>query len=397
MPHSRIMCGSPVPKSHRVPRNSWDAPPWNRWSFQHMREILPTVEVWRGSGTVWEFPRAHEDLDVLAFERADGVETTLGQWLEDDFADGFIVLHHGSIIYERYFNGMTERSLHLSQSVAKSITASLVGVLAERGLLDHDAPVVSYLPELETTAWREAKLQHVLDMTSGVCFDEEYTSLTSDIAKVDICSGWKPRPENSDLPETMWDLIQTFVSKEAEHGERFKYRSIETDVLAHVLERASGMKLAELLSKEVWSKIGAEESASFTIDSGGYALADGGFNATLRDYARFGQMIYDGGVANGVSVVPSEWIAGTLNRNHDKFGAPYTDSLPMGGYSNQFWLESPSRRTMMARGVFGQLIYIAPDDNMVVVKLSSWPEFLATERSLNAYSALGAISSALNG
>ena len=397
MSPSGIMQGSPVPKSMRVPRDTWDSPPWNRWSFQHIREILPTTEVWRGSGPVWELPRADADLDKLPFVLTDGSEATLGKWLVDDFTDGIIVLHQGAVVYERYFNGMNERTLHLSQSVAKSVTASVAGVFAGRGLLDHQAPVVTYLPELEHTAWRDAKLQHVLDMTTGVRFDEEYTSPTSDIAKVDICSGWRSRPVDSDLPETIWELIQTFTEKEEEHGARFLYRSIETDVLAHVLERVGGLPLAELLSREVWSKIGAEESACFTVDAGGYALADGGFNACLRDYARFGQMLHDGGVANGVRVVPSEWIARTLGRNHDKFAAPYTDSLPEGGYSNQFWLESPSRRTMMARGVFGQLIYVAPDDNMVVVKLSSWPEFLSTERSRNAYSALRAISACLNG
>jgi CubicO group peptidase (beta-lactamase class C family) len=113
----------------------WDRAPWNRWSFHHMREIVPTAEVWRGDGPVSVLPMAEKNLDGLKVKNLDGAQATLTQLLAETYTDGFIVMHRGSVVYERYFGTMTPRSLHLSQSVAKSITGMAFGVLADRGLL----------------------------------------------------------------------------------------------------------------------------------------------------------------------------------------------------------------------------------------------------------------------
>jgi CubicO group peptidase (beta-lactamase class C family) len=397
MTSHKIMQGIPVPPGARVPRQDWDRAPWNRWSFHNIREILPTKEVWRGHGRVWRLDSAAQDLGSIPFTLSDGGQTTVSNWLDDDFTDGFIVLHHGKIVYERYFTTMTERCLHLSQSVAKSVTSAVAGMLVGRGLLDPEQPVTDYLPELKRTAWKGAKLRHVLDMTTGVRFVEDYEALDSDIAMTDIATGWKPAHGRRKAPSCVWDQILGLKQQVRPHGETFEYRSIETDVLAYCMQRVTGSNLADLVSRELWQPLGAEESACFTVDCAGYALADGGFNATLRDYARFGLMIANDGVGNGRRLVPSGWIADTLNCNAEIFGAPYTDALPDGAYRNQFWIRDHRKRVLMARGVFGQLIYMAPADSTVVVKLSSWPKFLSTRRARNAMAAIDAITAHLNG
>ena len=151
-------------------------------------------------------------------------------------------------------------------------------------------------------------------MTTGVRFGEAYTDPYSDIGQVDVATGWKPAPPATDpafkWPQHVFELILGLTETTRPHGEAFEYRSIETDVLAFVMERATGKRLAQLVSEELWQKIGAEESAYFTVDSAGYALADGGFNATLRDYARFGQTILE----DGAGIVPADWIAETRLR-----------------------------------------------------------------------------------
>ncbi|MFN0193050.1 MAG: serine hydrolase domain-containing protein, partial [Aestuariivirga sp.] len=302
----------------------WDRPPWNRWSFQHMREILPTAEVWRGTGPVRVLARNDHDLDSLAVTSVDGDAVTLAALLDQTYTDGFIVLKNGAIAYERYFNGMDARTLHLSQSMAKSITAAVAGILIGRGLLSVDAPVTDYLPELGGTAWHGATLQHVLDMTTGVRFSEDYSDPYSDVGRCDVASGWKPIPPGSDpdfrWPRHVWELILSLTEIDRPHGELFAYRSIETDVLAFAMERVSGKRMPQLVSEELWQKAGMEESASFTVDAAGYALADGGFNASLRDYARFGQLLLD----NGGGIVPPSWIESTRTGNHAIFHAPYT-------------------------------------------------------------------------
>jgi len=372
-----------------VPRADWDRAPWNRWSFQHVREMVPTATVWRGAGPASSLPRAMQDIDRIGFE-FDGRHSTIGAFLESSFTDGFIVLQEGTIVAERYMNNMTERTPHLSQSVAKSVTGTVAGILIGRGLLDPEALVTDYLPELNETAYRGARLQHVLNMTSGVAFDEEYTSPDSDIAKVDVACGWKTDGKPG-WPQTMWQVILDLKTQECEHGATFRYRSIETDVLAFAMERVTGMRLPELVSRELWAPLGAEEDAYFTVDPAGYALADGGFNATLRDYARFGLLHANQGLFNGRQIVPSDWIRRTQRGDHDKFPGDYRHVLPKGAYQNQFWIEDVSRTAYMARGVFGQCIYIDPDADFVVVKLSSWPEFTSETRSREVLAAIHAI------
>ena len=176
------MQGFPVAKENRIPRDLWDRPPWNRWSFQHIREILPTTEVWRGSGPSWQIPEHPLDLGQIKFSDHRGEKTCIADWLNNNYADGIAVIHHGELCYERYFNNMTERTVHLSQSMAKSITSAIAGILVGRGLLDPQESITTYLPELKQTAWQDAQLRHALDMTSGVRYDEDYEAADSDIA-----------------------------------------------------------------------------------------------------------------------------------------------------------------------------------------------------------------------
>ncbi len=386
-----IMRGSPPQLV--VPRADWDRPPWNRWAFQHVRELLPTVEVWRGEGPVQELPRATRDLDALAVPQVGGGQGSLAALLDATYTDGFIVLKQGAIVYERYFNGMGPRSLHLSQSVAKTVVGAVAGILVGQRLLDPEAPVIRYLPELAATGWRDAKLRHVLDMTSGTRFGEAYTDPYSDIGQVDVASGWKPVPAEADpafrWPGHIWELILGLKEAIRPHGERFEYRSIETDVLAFCMERVTGRRLAQLVSEELWQKMGAEASACFTVDPAGYALADGGFNATLRDYARFGQLWIAG------EVLPAEWIADSRRRNGASFPAEAEASLPGGAYRNMIWNADPKGDVLLARGVFGQLIYLDFRHEMVAVKLSSWPDFLDRPRDAETRAALAEIARTL--
>jgi len=389
------MSGFPISKNNRIPRNLWDRTPWNRWSFQHIREILPTTEVWRGTGASWLLPEAENNLDELEFVNQQNQSTTLLEWLTDNYADGIAVSHRGTLVYERYFNRMTQRTLHLSQSVAKSVTSAVAGILVGRGQLDPEEKITSYLPELKETAWNGATLRHALDMTSGVRYIEDYEALDSDIAVTDVASGWRTPQQGIPTFACIWDQIISLNQTTRPHGVRFEYRSIETDVIAHCMERITGTRLAELISHELWQPLGAEESACFTVDGIGYPLADGGFNATLRDYARFGQMLCNRGVGNGRQIVPSEWISDTFAADPSLFGEPFNSGFENGAYRNQFWIRDIHRQVIMARGVFGQLIYVDMDNDLVVTRLASWPEFLSLERKLDDLAAIDAITDQL--
>lgn len=382
--------GAPI-----IPRPDWDRAPWNRWTFQHVREMVPTAQVWRGQGPASPLPENLQDIDAIGFD-ADGRSDTIGGFLKSSYADGMLVLHRGKVVAERYLNGMTPRTPHLSQSVAKSVVGTVAGILIGRGLVDPSAPVTHYLPELEATAYRGARVQQVLDMTSGVLFDETYTALDSHMAQMDVACGWKERT-NPSWPGHVWELILSLKASECAHGASFRYRSIETDVLSFVLQKAAATPLAELVSRELWAPMGAQEDAYFTVDPAGYALGDGGFNATLRDYARFALLHLGEGVIDGRRIVPAAWIGETrTGARPDLFGGVYHEVLPEGAYHNQFWVEDSKRRAYMARGVFGQLIYIDPEAEFAAVILSSWPEFVSVRRTRTALAAVRAIREALS-
>lgn len=384
-PRNPMTPGAPV-----LPRGEWDYPPHHRWTFQHIREMTATAQIWRGPGPVLPLPADIVEVDDVTFE-AGGQRKTIRQFLDGSFTDGFLVLSKGKIIAERYMNGMKPHGQHLAMSVTKSIVATVCGILVHKGLIDTQAPVTKYLPELEATAYRGATVQQVLDMTTGVLFDESYGTPGSHMQQLDQACGWKPttRP---DWPKTMWELVLRLTELERPHGELFRYRSIETDVLGYIMERATGLSLAELLSQELWAPMGAEEDAYITVDHAGFALADGGFNATLRDYGRFALLQLNGGKLNDRQIVPAEWIETTRSdANHALFQGVYRTVLPSGAYHNQFWIEDPERRAYMCRGIFGQYIYLDPQADFAAVKLSTWPEFVNPDRSIEALAAMKAI------
>jgi CubicO group peptidase (beta-lactamase class C family) len=375
-----------------IPHAEWDRAPWNRYTFQHVREQVPTAQVRRSSAPhVWRL--APQDLGAIRFE-CDGRHMNVAEFLAASYTDGFCVVHRGALIAEHYDNGMSEHSIHLVQSVSKSVTATVLGILAGRGEIRPDALVTHYLPELEATAYRGATVQQLLDMTSGVLWDEDYTAPDSHCAQMDVAAGWKSGG-NPRWPACMWDLVLTLTQSRGPHGQDFSYRSIETDVLGFVLERISGTRLPELVSRELWAPMGAAEDGCFTVDPTGFACANGGFNATLRDLARFGLLYASGGEAQGRQLVPAAWIDQTRKGNPELFKGAYREVLPRGAYRNQFWLEESGRHVLLARGVFGQLIYMDPDAELVAVKLSTWPEFINPARTRTALAAIRAIRDAL--
>ncbi len=392
---SPLMQGFPPPLDRRPTLDNWDQPPYNRWAFQHIREILPTREVRRAT-TAHSFKRAPRDLLDLAFNGHDGRCLTVGRLLDESYTDGFLVLHRGRVVSEIYRNGMRPERLHLAQSVSKSFVGALAGIAIDQGLIDPAAPLALAVPELKACGYGDATLAHVLDMRSGVRFSEDYGLPDSDISKEEIVCGWKPRRPHIDnaLPGCLYDLI-LMLGKERPHGSHFQYRSIETDVIAWVLERVTGTHLCDLMSCELWQPLGCEEDACFTVDSAGSALADGGLNATLRDFGRFGQMYCDDGWFNGRQILPAEFVRATAAGDPAVFDSPYKAIFPRGAYRNQFWSHNVDSGCFAARGVFGQLIYIDPRNHLVVVKLSTWPDYVNLPLVQDTFAAIESIAAVL--
>lgn len=374
--------------------DTWDLGPQNRWAFQNIAAFLPTAEI-APAAQPSGLPKSVASVQDLIIRMGDA-PTPLTSHLEQRYVDGYLILHDGAVVYENYFNGMTPQTPHLLQSVSKSITAIALGRLIEDGRADAHARVTHYLPELAQTAWRDASLRQVMDMRSGVIYSEDYSQPISDVGITDYASGWKPLPPGiapGFWPTAIFDQILTLTR--TNHPPSFHYASIETEVLGLVIERISGMTLAQAISAYVWQPIGAEHAASITLDPKGGGLASGGISCTLRDLARFGQAIMNGGKVVGKQALPAGFIQDLKSGGRTLLSDDYRRIFPNGGYRSQFWVEDVEQDTLFCMGIFGQMVHIAPKSKLVIAQMSSQPAPLDPARISTQLALAGQIQSAL--
>src|ERR1700733_3021450 len=187
-----LMAGlPPFPHGARVPLGNWQEPPFNRWAFQHVRELIPTVRIGRGAGPARRLPRAERDLAGLTF-RSGERELTIGEMLAESYTDGFLVLHRGRVVTEQYFNGMSPDTPHLLMSVSKSVVSTVAGVLAGQQRLDPGRQAETVVPELAGTSFAGATVQDLLDMRTGTHFDETYDNPAADVRAYERVYLWRP-------------------------------------------------------------------------------------------------------------------------------------------------------------------------------------------------------------
>lgn len=369
-----LMEGTPPRPERLVTLANWQDPPFNRWGFQHVRDLIPTARIARGDGPVWRLTRAQRNLDDLMFTSGRR-SMSVGRMLTETATDGFMVLHRGKVVCEQYFNAMTPDTTHLLMSVSKSITSTIAGILIGRGELSAGSLVTDVLPELRGTSFEGATVQHLLDMRTGTRFSEDYVDLTAEVRIYEEIYLWRP-PSKRRLPADA-TVYFTTLKNDGEHGGPFRYRSVLTDVLAWVIERAGGARLAQLIARELWQPMGAEFDADVTVDAHGNAMADGGICTTLRDLGRFGLLFADGGKRAGRRIVPASWIADTVAGASDgveafALGADAGDRRPGAHYRNKWWVIAPDVPAYAGLGINGQMVFVHVPTKTVVVKFSTW-------------------------
>jgi CubicO group peptidase (beta-lactamase class C family) len=395
-PTDNRMTGFPPADESLVTLANWQDSPNVRWAFRHMREIIPTQAIPAGPDTTSPLPSAPDPAALLApVHRSDGSTATAGDVFADTWTDALIVLHDGVVVEERYEVGMSAATPHLLMSVSKSVVGCVAGVLAERGLLDPEAPVATYVPEIEGSGYAGTTVRHLLDMRTGVAFRETYELPEAEVRVMERSMGWRP-PQEGD-PKGIYAYLATLGGDEP-HGGNFTYRSADTDLLGWVCERAADTRMADLVSTLLWVPMGAEHDAEITCDQVGSAVHDGGMCATARDLARFGQLLLDDGVVEGAPVLPASWLNDSRHPTIDVREAfAHTDNeavLPGGWYRNQFWfVPTHHGLAQVCLGIHGQMVYVNQTTRTVGVKLSSWPTAQHTASLVDtrrAFTAIGA-------
>ena len=371
------MVGFPPPPERviRWADGSAYAFPQLRWSFSHFRRMVPTSNVSRGLAAPVPLPRAErDDLDAVSFQvLGSGQTMTWGQSLLANYTDGIVVLHKGRIVYERYFGVLQPEGQHIAMSVTKSFFGTIGAMLVADGTLDASALASKYVPELKDSAFGDATVRQLLDMTTGLQYSENYADPKAEIWDHVRAGGVLPRPPGWTGPKTFYEFLVT-VKKQGNHGEAFAYKTVNTDALGWVIARATNLSVGDNLRQRIWSKLGAEQDAYFNIDSVGTEFAGGGLNTGLRDLARFGEMMRLDGRFNGQQIVPKA-VVDDIRRGADKahFAKAGYALLPGWSYRNMWWVSHNEHGAYSARGVHGQVIYVDPKAEMVIARYASFP------------------------
>ncbi|HEU0148856.1 MAG TPA: serine hydrolase [Bradyrhizobium sp.] len=364
------MSSEPSPSSADL--SNWRTAPFSRWAFRNIRSILPVVEIESAPGSAWAFHARPCSFDGFGVKLPNGSALDLQGFLTRTATDGLIVLHQGKIAFEYYAGGLDRDTPHILMSATKSITGMVAGILAGRRELDVDAEVTTYVPEVAATAYRGATVRQLLDMRSGVVLDAGGLQAYAD------ASGWEPLPVGATAD--LHRFYETMRAKATPHGGPFAYVSANTDLLGWVIERATGRSFASLVGTLLWKPMGASGESFITVDAKGAPRCTGGFCATLRDFARLGQLVLSGGRRDSHQIVPADWIE-DLRHNGDaeawregQWAGSFAAISRNMHYRSGWYVIDDAPQLMFAMGIHGQNLFVDAANQMVIAKVSTWAQ-----------------------
>lgn len=342
-------------------------------TFRNIDRLFPTRTVHRGD-TVLALPASDQPFPEFSYS-VDGQTYDLYDVLSMNRVSGLLIIRNGEILFEKYLLGNDEHTRWMSMSVVKSMTATLIGAAIQDGYIASiDDPIVNYLPRFKGTAYDGVTVRHLLQMTSGVAWNETYTDPASDRRRMlDAQIGQQPG--------AILDLMAG-LPRAAEPGTRWNYSTGETQVAGALVQAATGKPVADYLSEKIWSQLGMESDATWWLESpDGLEVGGSGLSATLRDYGRFGLFLLNGGVINGKQVLPEGWMA--------EASTPKVVGGETVDYGYMLW--PLHGNSFAAIGIFGQFVFVDPDKNLVVAMWSAQPKPV-DRQGLDEYVFLQALS-----
>jgi CubicO group peptidase (beta-lactamase class C family) len=384
-----------------VTLRNWLEPPFNRRAFRRVRELVPTALIRNRTGACRTLAVRAEALDRVPFAGAETGSTTWGEHLQRSYCDAVCVVHDGRIVFEHYTDGMAPDTPHLLMSVSKSVCAATLGAIVGQGRLRADDPVCGVAPEFTGTSLDGATVQHVVDMSAGTDFVEDY-DLYDDpdgdapLIEYERQAGYRPldgRPAIGTLAH-----FRTYGTAYP-HGDRFDYRSPLTNVSARLVEVATGQRFPDVVSDVLWGPLGQEHDADIMLDPLGHPIAEGGMSCSVRDLARFGLLYLDDGAVEGRQVLPAAWVDDTRTADDasvERFRSSDHAERGWSHYRNGFWVMERSE-VFSGLGIFGQYCYVHHPSNTVIARFSTYPSALPEAMSDETMAAFAAVTTALSG
>jgi CubicO group peptidase (beta-lactamase class C family) len=389
-----------------VTLDNWMDDPHQRWAFQHVRELVPTARIANDDGPRTILPVDLVDLDRVELEAADGSTITIADHLDATNCDGICVVHDGHIVMERYLNGMTERTPHLLMSVSKSFCGAALGISIDCGLLRADDLVCDVAPEFTGTNLDGATVQHVIDMSAGTDFVEDYDAYLGPngvpdddhvLIQYERQAGYRrlgPGPVLGTLGH-----FRTYGLARP-HGDRFDYRSPLTNIAARIVEVVNDLPYHEVVSRDLWAPLGQEFDADVMLDPLGHPVVEGGMSCTLRDLARFGLAMLDDGTIGGRQVLPAAWVDDTRLGDessitaYERYATVQPDEEGWHHYRNAWWVMDRGVE-YSGLGIFGQFCWVHRPSRTVIARFSTYPTALPYDTSAETMRAFHSIASAL--
>jgi CubicO group peptidase (beta-lactamase class C family) len=325
-------------------------------TFRNIDRLFPTRTVRRGK-SVSELPVEAKTFDDFNFQSYDRIYD-LYDVLSLNRISGIVIIQGGKVRFEKYLLGNDENTRWMSMSVVKSMTATLVGAAIHDGYIKSlDDPIVQYLPRFRDTAYDGVTVRQILQMASGVSWNETYTDPTSDRRRM-------LEAQIGQKPGEILDLMAS-LPRAADPGSRWNYSTGETELAGALVAAATGKHVADYLSEKIWSRMGMESDANWWLESpDGLEVGGSGLSATLRDYARFGLLLLHDGVIDGERILPLGWV--------DEASTPKMVNGERVDYGYMLW--PLHGRSYSAIGIFGQFVFVDPDRDLVVAMWGAQPK-----------------------
>ncbi|MGL5810028.1 MAG: serine hydrolase domain-containing protein [Nocardioides sp.] len=384
---------------------------------------MRSVSVGGAVDRVREFPVDDRSPELLGLgvRTVAGTAATIEDTLRATYTDALVVVHDGRLTVQWYADPERAARPHPLHSVTKSFVGCLAGILIEDGALGDETPVAALVPELGAGGYAAATVRDLLDMRTGGDYLEDHAEDGTELAAMGEIVGWRdtgessgPDPSRRSSPPGSLREFATSATRIARHGGPFCYRSLDTEVLAWVLEAAAGQPLLRVWEERLLSPLGLEAPGEMLLDPYGVPLASGGLSLVPRDLCRFGQMLLDGGSVGDDQVVPTMFLKDTRvgapdsveafrTRLGERIGPGWSGARPAGPrgstgiYRNQFWVPARGGRQLLCLGVHGQIMLVDGDNGVVAVKLSQWPRPQDVELFTDGLSCVTAMAEALGG
>ena len=367
------MKGSPPPIEYQVTLDNWRKYPFNSWSFVNVRNLIPTSPIYNNSDKEVILQKQLIDIDDLVIDHKN-TSYKLKEIFKICDTDAFLVMHKGKIKFEFYDKFTRFNTPHIIFSVSKSLTSLLTGILVEKKVININNYISHILPETKGTAYEDATVRNVLDMSIASGFIEDYTGQAEIFKKYRSSTGWDlPETNSTQTVKGLHDFLCSMPKSNQKHGKKYHYCSPHSDLLGWIIERASGENYSKIMADLLFKKAGMNHEANVTVDKWGASRAAGGISVSPYDLLLLSELVRNHGSNKNGQVIPAAWIEDFVNNknNNSYLNQDNLERFPNGNYRSKWYQTGYKDNEYCAIGIHGQNIWINPQKEITIVRMSS--------------------------